>query len=273
MSDIVLDGVSYRYPATERDAVSGIEVEVDRGEILLVTGRLGAGCSTLLFLMAGFAPRITAGERSGAVRVLDADPATPRGWHAVVGRVGMLLPTPWTQLSGMAFTVADEVAFGPANLGWRPERIRASADEAMRRLGVAHLAARDPATLSGGELQRVILAGIVAMRPHVYLLDEPTLELDPEGAELVYGLLPELARDAAVVLATTDVDRAAPVADRALLLDAGRVVASGPTADALGREAAVERDAAGSVAAIARAAGCAAPYPLTVEALLDRVTP
>ncbi len=271
MSVLSLRNATFRYPASAERAIDGVDLTVERGEIVLVTGTLGAGCSTLLLLLAGFAPRITAGTRTGTVRVLDTDPGTHEGWRAVVGRIGVLLPTPSTQISGMAFTVADEVAFGPANLGWAPARIREEAAAAMERLGVAHLATRDPTTLSGGELQRVILAGLVAMHPAVYLLDEPALELDPEGAASVYDLLPMLAEEASVVLATTDVDRAAGIAHRAMLLDAGRVVASGAPDAVLGTARAVALDAAGTVPAVAHAAGCRAPYPLDVADLLARV--
>ncbi|HKI95492.1 MAG TPA: ABC transporter ATP-binding protein [Gemmatimonadales bacterium] len=273
MSAIALKNVAFRYPASPERALDGVDLAVERGEIVLVTGPLGAGCSTLLLLLAGFAPRITSGTRTGTVRVLDTDPGTYDGWRAVVGRIGVLLPTPSTQISGMAFTVRDEVAFGPANLGWEPARIRKEAAAAMERLGVAHLAARDPTTLSGGELQRVILAGLVAMHPSVYLLDEPALELDPEGAALVYELLPTLSEEASVVLATTDVDRAARIAHRAMLLDAGRVVACGTPDAVLGTVRAVALDAAGTVPAVAHAAGCDAPYPLRVPELLARLRP
>src|SRR5207245_5330518 len=91
------------------------------------------------------------------------------------------LPTPWTQLSGMAFTVWDEVAFGPANLGWPGREIARHVERALERLEIEALAERDPVTPSGGEVQRVMLAGILAMDPDVGLLHEPTAGLDPAG--------------------------------------------------------------------------------------------
>src|SRR3989442_9808798 len=104
-----------------------------------------------------------------------------------------LFRSPWTQVSGMAFTVWDEVAFGAANLGWPAHEITRHVDRALERLEIAALASRDPATLSGGELQRVIIAGILAMDPDLVVLDEPTAELDAEGTRAVWRLGPSLA--------------------------------------------------------------------------------
>src|SRR3989441_12039751 len=93
----------------------------------------------------------------------------------------------------MAFTVWDEVAFGPANLGWPGREIARHVERALERLEIAALAERNPATLSGGEVQRVILAGILAMDPDVVLLDEPSTELDPAGARALWRLVRVLA--------------------------------------------------------------------------------
>ena len=170
---------------------------------------------------------------------------------------------PWTQLTGLCSTVRDEVAFGPASYGLLKEEVLAAAERAMARLGVTHLAGRDPAQLSGGELQRVVVAAALAMAPDVLALDDPAAELDPEAADGLYATLPEIAAaGTAVLLATPDLDRAARVATRAWVLEGGRVVAQGaPGAVLDGTE----------VAAVARAAGCPPPYPLDVDALARRV--
>ena len=267
-----LAGVSFRYPGSDTDALHEVSVTLRPGEVTLVTGRLGAGCSTLLLVIAGLAPHITGGSRSGEVTTLDRDPATRDGRKALAGRVGLLLPTPWTQLSGMSFTVEEEVAFGPANLGWRRARIAGAVDEAMQRFGVAHLARRDPRTLSGGELQRVMFAGVLAMEPEVLLLDEPALELDPAGAQGVYELLPVVAQDRTVLLASTDLDRAAAAAHRALLLDRGSLVADGTVAEVLGNDGAVATGCSTTVAEIARAVGLTPSYPLSVADAVRRFT-
>jgi energy-coupling factor transporter ATP-binding protein EcfA2 len=260
-----LQGLVFRYPGAQEPALRGVTAEFWPRDITVVTGRLGAGCSTLLLAIAGLAPRATGGEREGDVTTLGCDPASAEGRLALAGDVGLLFPTPWTQLSGMAYTVWDEVAFTPANLGWSRDQIGDAVDRSLRLLDVEHLAARDPRTLSGGELQRVMLAAVAVTQPRVYLLDEPTLQLDPAGAAAVYALLPALAGDAAVIVATTDVDRAVEVADRVMLLDDGRVIGAGAPDDVLGGAGAVTAGVSTTVAEILRAAECPGPYPLTVS--------
>src|SRR2546425_5688650 len=131
----------------------------------------------------------------------------------------------------MAFTVWDEVAFGPANLGWPREQITRHVDRALARLDIAALRDREPATLSGGELQRVIIAGILAMDPALVLFDEPTAELDPAGARMLWRLVRSLAAEGkAVIVATSDLDALPDVADRVVWLEQGRAKKIGPPA-------------------------------------------
>lgn len=260
MTALAFKDVTYRYPATEAAALSKLSLEIAPGEVVAVIGNVGAGASTLLLVAADMAPRVLGGTLSGSV--------------ARAGRCAILLPTPWTQVSGMAFTVLDEVAFGPANLGWPRERISASVDRAMKRVDVAHLRDRDPATLSGGELQRVILAGILAMEPDVLLLDEPTAELDPLGARRIWGLIRDLARGGmAVLMATSELDALPAAADRILWLVDGSMRAIGVTRDVL-RDPDLERESgpgSTTIAAVWRRADLEEPPPLTVEDLVARV--
>ena len=247
---VTLERVTFTYPGAPRPALEAVTLAIAAGEVVALAGAAGAGTSTLLLVATGFAPRVVggtlAGERTIAAR-----------------HCGIVFSRPWTQLTGLCSTVRDEVAFGPASHGLPREAVLAAADRAMRRLGVAHLALRDPARLSGGELQRVVVAAALAMAPEVLALDDPAAELDPEGADALYAALPEIAAGGtAILLATPDLDRAAPVATRALALEAGRVVADGAPGAVLTGTAA---------AALARAAGCPAPWPLDAAALVRRV--
>ena len=262
MSALTLAGVTYRYPATPTPALADVTLTVERGEVMGVIGNTGAGASTLLLVAADLVPRVLGGTLTGTV--------------TCAGRSALLLPTPWTQASGMAFTVHDEVAFGPANLGWPRDRIGAAVHGALERVDAVHLESRDPATLSGGELQRVILAGILAMQPEVLLLDEPTAELDPGGALLVWRLVRELAAEGtAVVVATSDLDALPDAADRVVWLAGGRVRAVGESRVILADEA-LWSDAEGgpgstAVAGVWRRARLPGPPPLTVQEALERV--
>jgi energy-coupling factor transport system ATP-binding protein len=167
----------------------------------------------------------------------------------------------------MAFNVWDEVAFGPANLGVARDEIARRVDRWLARLEVVHLAARDPATLSGGELQRVILAGVLAMERDLLLLDEPTAELDPAGAGLVWRLVRELAQRErkAILVATSDLDAIPEFATQVVWLEHGRVRAAGRPSDVLARDDIwIEGPGSTTVAGLWRRAGIAPPVPLTV---------
>ena len=259
---LVLHDVTYRYPASSAPALTEVSLQVRGGEVVGVIGAVGAGASTLLLVAAGLAPRVLGGELAGLVRC--------------EGRTAMLLPTPWTQLSGMAFTVWDEVAFGPANLGWPRDRIVASVERALTRVETLSLRDRDPATLSGGELQRVLLAGILALEPDVLLLDEPTAELDLAGTQLVWRLLHQLAGEGTgIVVATSDLDALPDVADRVLWLSGSRVRALGPTRAVLADPALWESEDSPGGPAVAGAwwrAALPPPLPVTVRDVMERVS-
>ena len=266
MTLLSLDHLTFTYPATERPALADVSLAVAPGEVVAVVGNVGAGASTLLLVAAGLAPRVTGGRLDGTVRF----PESGKGaWGT-----GLLLPAPWTQVSGMAFTVWDEVAFGPANLGWPIERIRRAVDGALNALDVPHLRERDPATLSGGELQRVILAGLIAMDASLLLLDEPTAELDPAGAMLVWRVTRALAAEGkGVLLATSDLDAAAAFADRVIWMEDGALRRAGPPAEVFVDEGLWTRGPGGpAVAGVWRAAGLPGPVPLSVAAAGERLS-
>ena len=256
MRSLTLDRASFWYPAAESPALRGVSLDVAQGEVVALVGALGAGASTLLLVAADLAPRVTGGRLAGSVARHD--------------RSGIVLPTPWTQSSGMAFTVWDEIAFGPANLGWPAHEIARQVDRALEQLQLAPLKSRDPATLSGGELQRVIIAAILAMDPGLVLFDEPAAELDAAGAGLLWRLIRLLAKEGkAVLLATSALDAVPDVADRVVWLEDGAVRAVG-TPDLLADGAACDAGLGTSIATVWREGGLPAPYPLTVTHAVQR---
>lgn len=194
-------------------ALAGVSLRARPGEVTLVCGPSGAGKSTALLVLAG---------------VLEADvgSATLAGRPVRPGDVGLSFQRAQSQL--FCPTVAEEVAFGPENLGLGREEVDERVERAMEAFGVARLADRSPLQLSGGQARRVALASAVAMGPVAYVLDEPTAGLDGAGSEELMGVVRALADGgAAVVVVSHDVCSWLSVADRALLLRAGRVAWSG----------------------------------------------
>ena len=265
MTHLALEHVSFWYPATDQPALQDVSLEVAAGNVVALVGPVGAGASTLLLVAGDLAPRVVGGRLEGVVRFEGRGTTGKDG-----GGRGIVLPTPWTQVSGMAFTVWDEVAFGPANLGWPREEIARHVERALGQLEITGLAERDPGTLSGGELQRVIIAGILAMDPALLLLDEPAAELDAAGARLVWRLVRTLAAGGkAVLVATSDLDVLPEVADRVVWLEGGRVVRAGTPA-LLAEDALCAAGLGTTVAAVWRAGGLPAPYPVSVAEAVQR---
>jgi energy-coupling factor transporter ATP-binding protein EcfA2 len=274
VSALDFEDVGFAYPGAPAPALRHCSLRAEGGAVTWLTGALGAGTSTALLVAAGLAPRHTGGDRTGTVLALGLDPAASASAAALAGRVALVLPSPATQLSGIAETVAQEVAFAPANLGWPRERIHDGVASALTTLEIAHLADRDPGTLSGGEMQRAVIAAMLVLQPELWLLDEPTSALDAAGRTLLHRLLrSEAARGAAVVIASEDADGLLGVADRLVVFQEGRPVLEGTT-DAVLRGDPVWGAGAASttVAELSRAAGEAAPRPLTVEEGVARWT-
>jgi energy-coupling factor transporter ATP-binding protein EcfA2 len=228
-----LESVTYRYAGAARPSLSEVSVKFDDGEVIGITGRSEAGKTTLCLVASGLAPRTVGGEMTGRL-LLDGVDAGPLPIYQLTGRIGIAFASPATQLSGVAGTVYEEVAFGPMNLGLPRSEIIDRTGQALATLGIEPLAARDPAHLSGGEQQLVAIAGLLALRPAHLVLDEPTAQLDPAGTQLVGERLAQLGADGvSIVIAEQKTDLLAAICQRVVVLDAGRVVLDGPAASVL----------------------------------------
>jgi energy-coupling factor transport system ATP-binding protein len=209
------DNLGFSYPGSELPALAGVSLELRAGEYVGVVGPNGGGKSTLLRLINGLLR-----TDSGSVRVEGLDPASEP--YLVRRRVGMLFQNPENGL--VAPFVEDDVAFGLENLGVERTEMRERVREAIRAVGLEGYERREPHTLSGGEKQRVALAGLLALDPEVLLLDEPTSMLDVAGRTEVLERLEALRGSRTVVHVTHHLDELLD-ADRVLVLNAGKLVA------------------------------------------------
>src|SRR3954466_119672 len=176
MGEVVLRGFGWRHAGRKAWAVRGVDLRVAHGERVLLLGPSGAGKSTLLTALAGLLPD-DSGESAGTVRIDGLEPRAARD------RVGIVFQDPQTQL--VMARSGDDVAFGLENRGVPADEIWPRVDEALHRVGFPYGRDRPTAALSGGEQQRLALAGVLALRPSLLLLDEPTANLDPAGAALI----------------------------------------------------------------------------------------
>jgi energy-coupling factor transport system ATP-binding protein len=225
MSAAVLElrDVSYTYPGAPRPALTGVSVQVEPGELVVVAGRSGSGKSTMLRVASGLVPHFHGGSFGGRAVVAGLDTRSSRPGE-LAAAVGTLFQDPETQV--VMGTVRAELAFGLENRGEEPAAIARGVEEAALSLGVAQLLDRATAELSGGELQRVALGAALAGRPALVVLDEPTSQLDPVAGDELIGSLRRLNedRDMAIVLAEHRLERCLGLADRVIALDRGRVV-------------------------------------------------
>jgi energy-coupling factor transport system ATP-binding protein len=213
-------GISYRYPGANSLSLSAVDLEIEPG-LTLVAGGSGGGKSTLLRLLNGLVPQFHGGRISGSAQVDGLDPIRtpiPR----LARRVGLVFQDVETQ--SVYGTVEREIAFGLENASMARAEMHARVDEVLAALSIAHLRGRRLTTLSGGERQRVQLAAVLALRPRIVALDEPTSQLDPDGAEALLAACLDLARDdRAIVVAEHRLETLLPAADRLLAVEAGRV--------------------------------------------------
>ncbi|MDX1657991.1 MAG: ABC transporter ATP-binding protein [Nitriliruptorales bacterium] len=217
-----VEGVRFAYP-DGTEALRGMDLEIGVGERVALLGPNGAGKTTLALQLNGVQRPAT-----GSVRI-GGDVLTDETLADIRRRVQLVFQDPNDQL--FMPTVREDVAFGPANLGLDGKEREERVAEALVAAGVEELAGRAPHHLSGGERRRAALATVLAMRPDVLVLDEPTSGLDPAGRREVLEVLRSLTQTLLVI--THDLPFALELCERAVIVDRGRVVADGQTADLL----------------------------------------
>lgn len=226
---IKVEGLSHAYNARRPDAVDAVKnlsFEVKKGEFLGISGHTGSGKSTLIQHLNGLLR-----PQEGTVRIMGFDASENKDIRELRRHVGMVFQYPEQQL--FAETIYDDVAFGPRRLGMPEEEVRANCLEALRLAGLSHIELeRSPFELSGGQMRRVAIAGILAMKPEVLILDEPAAGLDPRGREEIFQTLLELqAEGVTVLLVSHSMDDLARLADRILILNHGEMSAIAPVAE------------------------------------------
>ncbi len=194
---LVVDGLTFQYRARPEPALRDVSFELQRGELLLVAGTSGCGKTTLIRCINGLIPRSYKGDLSGRVFVHGKD-ASQMALSRLSQHVGTVLQDPERQILGAH--VFTEVAFGLENLALPEEEIRERVDETLDYLGISDLRDRETFYLSGGEKQKVSLAGVLAMRPDILLLDEPLASLDPASAQEALHLFRRLADEGISIL-------------------------------------------------------------------------
>jgi cobalt/nickel transport system ATP-binding protein len=212
---IEIENFSYAYP-DGTVALSDISLSIEHGQRVTLIGPNGAGKSTLLLAMAGFV------KGTGKV-LIDGLEVNKQNLKKIRTTIGSCLENPDDQL--FMPTLFDDVAFGPLNMGLDAEQVKQRVYDALRTVGIAEMADRAPHHLSAGQKRAAAIATILSMSPKIITLDEPNNSLDPRNRNNLFKLLKDLPQT--LIIATCDMDFAASIADRAVLLDKGCIIADG----------------------------------------------
>jgi len=262
---IRFDDVTFWYDRATAPTLSGVDLQIDEGELVLVSGRTGSGKSTLLAMMNGLVPHFSGGTLAGDIAIA-GDSIIGRPPRELAHLVGYVAQDP---LAGfVSDTVEEELAYGMEHLGLPPQTMRRRVEETLDLLGIADLRHRSVRSLSGGQQQRVAIGSVLTMHPRVLVLDEPTSALDPTAAEDVLATIARLVDDLAltVVVAEHRMERVVPFADRLVIVRDGRVEV-GPPATML-----VDAPVAPPLVELGRLAGWE-PLPLSVREARRRARP
>ncbi len=218
-----LSHVTYWYPGREQPALRDVSLRVEPAEVILVVGSSGSGKSTLLRCLIGLVPHFHGGTLAGRVEVDGKDTRTSHT-HELAHAVGLVFQDPESQ--SVMTTVEREIAFGLENRGVPSAAISRLVEEALILLGLSHLRHASLATLSGGELQKVALAAVVATQPQLLLLDEPTSQLDPVSSEELLAAIRRLSEDtgSTIMLAEHRTERCLHLVTRVLYMEDGVLV-------------------------------------------------
>lgn len=224
---IEVQSLTFRYEGSERDALRDVNLTVPDGAFLGIIGPAGAGKTTLLHCMSGIIPHAFPGDYYGAVRVGGLDTADNR-----LTDLSRLVGTVFQDVDSQIISsvVEDEILYGLENFGVPHEEIVDRLTAALEQVGISSLRERTIASLSGGQRQKVAIASLVALRPQILVLDEPTGELDPFSSRQIFTLLRTLNREhgMTVVVVEQKIMLLSEFADRLAVLNDGEIVKEGP---------------------------------------------
>ena len=237
---IKIDDLWVRYREEEDYAVKGLSLRIDEGEFVILMGPSGCGKTTLCYTIMGIIPRVIKAEVKGSVKVFDLDPLTASPTD-LAKYVTIVFQNPEMQL--VTTSVYEEVAFPLENFGLPKDEIERRVKEVLEVVGLSGLENRSPASLSGGQKQALAIASVLALRPRVIILDEPTSQLDPQGTKRVTDLILKLRRefDTTILAVEHRIEWAVEYVDRIVVMNEGRIILEGDPKEVFSREIRPER--------------------------------
>lgn len=235
MPIIEIENLTYTYPGGKTPSIDNVSLKVNKGEFVLITGPSGCGKTTLCRCFNGLVPNFYQGELKGDI-IVNGLKTSSKQTYELAKYVGLVFQNPENQL--FALSIEKDVAFGLENLGVNRKDIRKRVDWALKQVGIYDLRDRSPHEVSGGQQQRVAIASVLAMRPELIVLDEPTSFLDPLSAEKIFQVIHDLNTKLGitVILVEHRLDLTARYASRIIIMDKGKICLDGKPREILTSE-------------------------------------
>lgn len=225
LKKIIVSNLKYRYPNSNVLALNDLSFSVEEGEFVSIIGKNRSGKSTLCQALVGLVPHFYRGAYGGSV-IIDGVEVAKAEISELAMRVGIVFQNPFTQITGSKLTVYEEIAFGLENMGLSHHEMVARIEYALDLLNIDTYRNRNPFTLSGGQMQRLAIASMIAMKPQVIILDEPTSQLDPQGTEEVFKAIQNLAQKGmTVIMVEHKMESIAEYSDKIMLMNEGKILA------------------------------------------------
>ena len=230
MAVIKTSNLTYSYPGATKPSIEKVSLTINKGDFVILTGPSGCGKTTLCRCFNGLIPHFYNGTLEGKITVAGLDVADHQ-IHQLANHVGLVFQNPENQL--FALSVEKDVAFGLENFAVSRDEMRKQVDWALKMAGITELAERPPHELSGGQQQRVAIASVLAMKPDIMILDEPTSFLDPVGAEKIFEVINDLNKKLGITIILVEhrLDLAAKYANHVIVMDKGKIALTGSPRD------------------------------------------
>ncbi|MCI1903038.1 MAG: energy-coupling factor ABC transporter ATP-binding protein [Enterococcaceae bacterium] len=240
MEIVHLENISYKYPTSKEAVLKNISLSLEAGKVYALIGENGGGKSTLCSLIRGFIPHVFKGDLEGKAVVFEKDIVkTSLGEFADM--IGYVAQNPFTQITGTTESVYEEVGYGLESLGKKREEILETIDQVLEIFHIEDLAEKKPNELSGGQKQKVALASVYAMNPDLFIIDEPTSQLDPVGTNEIFSIVSQLKEfGKTVLLVENKIELVAQYADEIFLVKDGKIIDHGTPTDLLTKKSTAE---------------------------------
>ena len=230
---IELKNVTYTYPLAKEPALRNVSCTLDEGKFYGVIGENAGGKTTFCNLLRGLIPHFYQGKLEGEALV-EGEDIREIDENVLSTKMGYIFQNPFTQISGVRKTVFEEIALGLENLGVPKEKMIQRVVEIAELVKIEHLLENDPNRLSGGQRQKVAFASIIAMDMDIFVIDEPTSQLDPAGTEGIFEIIRLLKeKGKTIILVEHKVDLLAEYADEVIVIGEGTIQAKGPAEEVL----------------------------------------